>query len=195
MFDLLAQKTNIFNGKCLLGNFLHGKCLFPNILTSACFVVRVFLVENIALGGKFLGKYDWCNLIPGNKFLKILLKFVLFLVDCADYCCCSTICNSLHFKRIPMLYSLYQVHLIMITVMFNSDNFNFHPYPKNVNFHSTILSFFFVNSMTEIFPPVSFNFARGASMILKPVDYLVQMGFVVSYSTYLPFHFLLSGDD
>ncbi|KAM7468321.1 hypothetical protein LguiB_015883 [Lonicera macranthoides] len=33
-------------------------------------------------------------------------------------------------------------------------------------------------SMTEMFPPVTFNFARGASMILKPVDYLVQMGFV-----------------
>ncbi|XP_073062831.1 aspartic proteinase 39-like [Primulina eburnea] len=32
-------------------------------------------------------------------------------------------------------------------------------------------------SVTELFPPVSFNFAGGASLVLRPVDYLVQMGF------------------
>ncbi|KAL3532015.1 hypothetical protein ACH5RR_005536 [Cinchona calisaya] len=33
-------------------------------------------------------------------------------------------------------------------------------------------------SISEIFPPVSLNFAGGASMILRPVDYLVHLGFV-----------------
>ncbi|XP_041998228.1 aspartic proteinase 36-like isoform X1 [Salvia splendens] len=33
-------------------------------------------------------------------------------------------------------------------------------------------------SVAEIFPPVSFNFAGGASMFLKPIDYLVRSGFV-----------------
>ncbi|KZV29469.1 aspartic protein-like protein 2-like [Dorcoceras hygrometricum] len=32
-------------------------------------------------------------------------------------------------------------------------------------------------SVTEMFPPVSFNFAGGASLVLRPVDYLIQMGF------------------
>uniref|UniRef100_A0A5B6Z010 Putative aspartic proteinase-like protein 2 isoform X1 n=1 Tax=Davidia involucrata TaxID=16924 RepID=A0A5B6Z010_DAVIN len=33
-------------------------------------------------------------------------------------------------------------------------------------------------SITEIFPPVALNFAGGASMVLKPEDYLVHLGFV-----------------
>ncbi|XP_057779299.1 aspartic proteinase 36-like isoform X2 [Salvia miltiorrhiza] len=32
-------------------------------------------------------------------------------------------------------------------------------------------------SVAEIFPPVSFNFAGGTSMFLKPIDYLVHSGF------------------
>lgn len=35
-----------------------------------------------------------------------------------------------------------------------------------------------LRGITEIFPPVSFNFAGGASMILRPEDYLVHLGFV-----------------
>ncbi|XP_073150880.1 aspartic proteinase 36 [Henckelia pumila] len=34
-----------------------------------------------------------------------------------------------------------------------------------------------VTDITELFPPVSFNFAEGASLVLRPVDYLVQKGF------------------
>ncbi|KAG5556747.1 hypothetical protein RHGRI_007123 [Rhododendron griersonianum] len=33
-------------------------------------------------------------------------------------------------------------------------------------------------SISEIFPPVALNFAGGASMVLRPVDYLVHDGFV-----------------
>lgn len=33
-------------------------------------------------------------------------------------------------------------------------------------------------SLAEVFPEVAFNFAGGASMVLRPVDYLVHMGFV-----------------
>ncbi|CAL5350872.1 unnamed protein product [Camellia sinensis] len=33
-------------------------------------------------------------------------------------------------------------------------------------------------SITEIFPSVAFNFAGGASMVLRPVDYLVHDGLV-----------------
>ncbi|KAL3825829.1 hypothetical protein ACJIZ3_021858 [Penstemon smallii] len=33
-------------------------------------------------------------------------------------------------------------------------------------------------SVTEVFPLVAFNFAGGASMVLRPIDYLVHMGFV-----------------
>lgn len=33
-------------------------------------------------------------------------------------------------------------------------------------------------SVNDLFPPVSFNFAGGASMVLRPEDYLIHMGFV-----------------
>ncbi|XP_073289443.1 aspartic proteinase 36-like [Primulina huaijiensis] len=33
-------------------------------------------------------------------------------------------------------------------------------------------------SVIDMFPPVAFNFAGGASLVLRPVDYLVYMGFV-----------------
>ncbi|KAK6140027.1 hypothetical protein DH2020_026243 [Rehmannia glutinosa] len=36
----------------------------------------------------------------------------------------------------------------------------------------------FVDACGEMFPPVSFNFAGGASMVLRPIDYLIHMGFV-----------------
>ncbi|KAL2481322.1 Eukaryotic aspartyl protease family protein [Abeliophyllum distichum] len=35
-----------------------------------------------------------------------------------------------------------------------------------------------IHSMAQIFPPVSLNFAGGVSMVLRPEDYLVRMGFV-----------------
>lgn len=38
-------------------------------------------------------------------------------------------------------------------------------------------------SVDEIFPPVSLNFAGGASMVLKPGEYLMHLGFSVSCST------------
>lgn len=47
--------------------------------------------------------------------------------------------------------------------------------------------FCFMFSVSEIFPPVSLNFAGGASMVLKPEEYLVHLGFAVSYSTFLKF--------
>ncbi|KAM5559654.1 aspartic proteinase 36-like [Rosa sericea] len=34
------------------------------------------------------------------------------------------------------------------------------------------------NSLAEVFPPVSLNFAAGASMVLKPEEYLVHTGFI-----------------
>ena len=37
-------------------------------------------------------------------------------------------------------------------------------------------------SVSDIFPPVSLNFAGGASMVLKPEDYLIHRGFVVSFA-------------
>ncbi|KAI3474623.1 hypothetical protein Pfo_029793 [Paulownia fortunei] len=33
-------------------------------------------------------------------------------------------------------------------------------------------------SVAEMFPPVAFNFAGGASMVLRPIDYLIHMGLV-----------------
>ncbi|KAG8648610.1 hypothetical protein MANES_08G017000v8 [Manihot esculenta] len=33
------------------------------------------------------------------------------------------------------------------------------------------------NSISEVFPPVSLNFAGGASMLLKPEDYLIRVGY------------------
>ncbi|KAF2307484.1 hypothetical protein GH714_029075 [Hevea brasiliensis] len=33
------------------------------------------------------------------------------------------------------------------------------------------------NSVSEVFPPVSLNFAGGASMLLKPEEYLINLGF------------------
>ena len=35
-------------------------------------------------------------------------------------------------------------------------------------------------SVTDVFPQVSLNFAGGASMILRPQDYLLQQNSVVS---------------
>ncbi|WCJ34408.1 Eukaryotic aspartyl protease family protein [Euphorbia peplus] len=34
------------------------------------------------------------------------------------------------------------------------------------------------SSLSEVFPPVSFNFAGGASMLLKPQEYLINIGYV-----------------
>lgn len=39
---------------------------------------------------------------------------------------------------------------------------------------------YFLCSVSEIFPPVSLNFAGGASMMLKPEDYLLQQNSIVS---------------
>lgn len=36
-------------------------------------------------------------------------------------------------------------------------------------------------SVSEVFPPVSLNFAGGASMLLKPEEYLINLGFYVSF--------------
>lgn len=36
-------------------------------------------------------------------------------------------------------------------------------------------------SVSDIFPQVSLNFAGGASMILRPQDYLIQQGSIVSF--------------
>jgi len=41
----------------------------------------------------------------------------------------------------------------------------------------------FFSSADDAFPPVTLNFAGGASMNLKPSDYLLQQGSVVSLST------------
>ena len=41
-------------------------------------------------------------------------------------------------------------------------------------------SLFFVSSVSEIFPQVTLNFAGGASMILRPQDYLLQQNSIVS---------------
>ena len=38
-------------------------------------------------------------------------------------------------------------------------------------------------SVAEVFPPVSLNFAGGASMFLNPQDYLIQQNNVVSTHT------------
>lgn len=43
-----------------------------------------------------------------------------------------------------------------------------------------ITVFFSLISVAEIFPPVVFNFAGSASMFLRPIDYLIHMGFLVS---------------
>jgi len=40
-----------------------------------------------------------------------------------------------------------------------------------------------VFSVTEVFPQVSLNFAGGASMILRPQDYLIQQNSIVSIQT------------
>lgn len=40
----------------------------------------------------------------------------------------------------------------------------------------------FVPSVSEIFPQVSLNFEGGASMVLKPEEYLIHLGFYVSFS-------------
>lgn len=37
-------------------------------------------------------------------------------------------------------------------------------------------------SISDMFPPVSLNFAGGASMMLRPQDYLFHYGFYVSSS-------------
>ncbi|XP_012836068.1 PREDICTED: aspartic proteinase-like protein 2 [Erythranthe guttata] len=39
-------------------------------------------------------------------------------------------------------------------------------------------------SVGEMFPTVAFNFAGGASMVLRPIDYLVRMGFVDGAATW-----------
>lgn len=43
------------------------------------------------------------------------------------------------------------------------------------------LYIYFAFSINDIFPQVSLNFAGGASMILRPQDYLIQQSSVVSF--------------
>lgn len=49
----------------------------------------------------------------------------------------------------------------------------------------------FFSSVSGIFPQVSFNFAGGASMILRPEDYLLQQNSVVSRNFILQICFIL----
>lgn len=44
-------------------------------------------------------------------------------------------------------------------------------------------------SVTDVFPQVSLNFAGGASMILRPQDYLLQQNSVVSIQFFSPLLF------
>lgn len=41
--------------------------------------------------------------------------------------------------------------------------------------------------MSDIFPTVSFNFAGSASIMLKPEEYLMHLGFTVSSFSHLPY--------
>ena len=47
-------------------------------------------------------------------------------------------------------------------------------------------------SVTDVFPQVSLNFAGGASMILRPQDYLLQQNSVVSIQFFSLFSSLSS---
>jgi hypothetical protein len=47
------------------------------------------------------------------------------------------------------------------------------------------MHFFFVFSVTDVFPQVSLNFAGGASMNLRPQDYLLQQNSVVSMQVFV----------
>ncbi|KAK2965365.1 hypothetical protein RJ640_024107 [Escallonia rubra] len=88
---------------------------------------------------------------------------------------CFTICAANPFKRKPMLLGLNQVK--HTEIMFYCYNVNLRIEIILLSGHLSI-PVCFLNSILETFPTVSLNFAAGASMILKPADYLVHLGFV-----------------
>lgn len=79
-------------------------------------------------------------------------------------------------------YLLSSRFVILMLYVCHSD---FRPLQKIINQIQKInatngAGFCYMNSLAEVFPEVALNFAGGASMVLRPIDYLVHMGFVVS---------------
>lgn len=66
----------------------------------------------------------------------------------------------------PLTYFVICNHILLISI---------HIMEKSELFHGTLMI-----SVADIFPPVSLNFAGGASMFLNPQDYLIQQNSVVS---------------
>ena len=104
----------------------------------------------------------------------ILIMLVLILVG---YIYGSTVHTNCSFQGKSMLLSHIQVemlHLIYTRVYF------WPPCPQPYVYVILTLFLFNVFSISDIFPPVSLNFAGGASMILRPQDYLIQQTSIVS---------------
>lgn len=55
------------------------------------------------------------------------------------------------------------------------------------------LSGYSVFSNVDIFPQVSLNFAGGASLVLRPQDYLMQQNFIVSIQALVSFYSFFKG--
>lgn len=105
----------------------------------------------------------------------------------ADNECCFTICATCYFQGKSVLFSYHQVQFRVISSQFLlpwmlvfSDDLN------------SEMNLYFVLSVNDVFPQVSLNFAGGASMNLRPQDYLLQQNSVVSFQVLIFLFYLFN---
>lgn len=75
-----------------------------------------------------------------------------------------------------MLFSLLQV----CTILLKNFSLKRNMFRSQCSFEALDINICLSTSINEIFPLVAFNFEGGASIVLKPTNYLMDMGFVVS---------------
>lgn len=105
-----------------------------------------------------------------KRFINNLLKNYY-----VAYGCYSAICAHSSFQGKSVLLNDHQVELncsYMFYGLFSGTLF----FP----IECWDLSCYTVFSNIEIFPQVSLNFAGGASLVLRPQDYLIQQSYIVS---------------
>lgn len=83
---------------------------------------------------------------------------------------------------LPSLYKVWLFYLIVIKIVLRATHKELLGEDSRSKTRGKLnkISVCSLSSVAEIFPPVTFNFAGGASMFVRPIDYLVHSGFVVS---------------
>lgn len=98
-------------------------------------------------------------------------KFSIFLIHF-----CLQIMQTVSQSVRPLVSKGNQCYIAMARFVFSAAAFLF----TCLLIQFSLRKIIFLYSVSEIFPTVSLNFAGGASMVLRPEDYLLQQNSVVS---------------